>query len=843
MSDLAVSFGIGATLGASVSAVTGSTVKHLERLRKTTAATERASAQVSGYRAMRSSLGAATASMRAAEGRAATLSRQIQSTAHPTAELRRRFAAARAESGRLAGAVGRQRRALVGQARALRESGVAVSRLREEEDRLARTLRQQIAHRDRLARAVDAGSAARARRESARGDLVEAGALGYAVLRPMQAVVGQAVEFEEKMADIGKVVDFPRPGGLQAMGRDLLELSTRIPVAASGLADIVAEAGQAGVARGELMRFAADSAKVAVAFDLTGRQAGEAMAGLRTIFALGQDDVMDLAGAYNHLSNSMAARAPDLLDIANRAGGMARIVGLSGQQLGAIGATMLALKTPPEVAGTAINAMLTKLRTLGSEGPKVQAALSSIGLSARGVEAAMRQDAETAVVSVLEAVGKSDDVVGTLKALFGMEYADDVAKLVGSLDEYAKARRLASAEEARAASVESEYAVRAGTTANALQLAGNRVRRLAVNVGSALLPGINAALGPLGALADVGATLAERYPGVASGLVMLTTGLVVGKVALVAYRYAAATLGQTLLSVRARLVLLTPAVASARAWLVGTVSSLAGVPRAGAAAAGGVGKVTAALRVLRLALVSTGVGAVVVALGLAAAWLMRNWEPVKAFFAGVGRGIGAALDAMGPVGAVLRGIGEVVGDVIGWIAALFAPVEASEAALTRWGAAGEKVGMAIGAAFATALAPIRLVVGAAAKAIDVYRAWRGIADDEQPAAAEPPKPGAAVGAAKRTAAVATVAAGATFAAAPSPTQDVVPATAFPVPIRPGAPPAATTSSAAANVRVEATINVQPPAGADEQAIAREVARQLADAMRRAAVEAGLGESD
>ena len=65
-----------------------------------------------------------------------------------------------------------------------------------------------------------------------------------------------------------------------------------------------------------------------------------------------------------------------------------------------------------------------------------------------------------------------------------------------------------------------------------------------------------------------------------------------------------------------------------------------------------------------------------------------------------------------------------------------------------------------------------------------------------------------------------------------------PPPAFPAFAAVGAPP-----PAPAGVRVDARIVVNPPPGADEQEIAREVGRQLAAQMRRAAVEAGLGESD
>ena len=40
----------------------------------------------------------------------------------------------------------------------------------------------------------------------------------------------------------------------------------------------------------------------------------------------------------------------------------------------------------------------------------------------------------------------------------------------------------------------------------------------------------------------------------------------------------------------------------------------------------------AGMKIMRLALISTGIGAIVVALGAAAAWIVENWDEVKAFF-------------------------------------------------------------------------------------------------------------------------------------------------------------------------------------------------------------------
>ena len=328
------------------------------------------------------------------------------------------------------------------------------------------------------------------------------------------------------MADMAKVVDFPTPKAFELMSRDVRDLSLRVPVAAEGLAAIMAAAGQAGVPRAELRRFTEDAAQVAVAFDLSGEQAGSAMAGLRSIFGLGQQGAMDLAGAVNHLSNNMDATAPGLLDIANRAGSVGRLFGLTGGQVSALGATFLQLKTPPEVAATGINALLQRLQTADQQGRKFQDALSRIGLSAEGMRDHIARDAQGALLGFLEAVDGADDKAGILFQLFGQEYADDIQKLVGGLDHYRNALGLLNDENAGSVSVIEEYEKRAATTEFALQKFRNQTDKLAASVGETLLPALNWTLDLLGPLLSRVASLVEAFPAATTRVVGATAGVV-----------------------------------------------------------------------------------------------------------------------------------------------------------------------------------------------------------------------------------------------------------------------------------------------------------------------------
>ena len=76
--------------------------------------------------------------------------------------------------------------------------------------------------------------------------------LGRAAVNALSAPIRQAMDMQDAMADINKVVDFEDPKGPQKMQARLEKMSLEIPMSAAGLAQIAAAAGQAGIAADEL---------------------------------------------------------------------------------------------------------------------------------------------------------------------------------------------------------------------------------------------------------------------------------------------------------------------------------------------------------------------------------------------------------------------------------------------------------------------------------------------------------------------------------------------------------------------------------------------------------------
>lgn len=421
------------------------------------------------------------------------------------------------------------------------------------------------------------------------------------------AAVSKAVEFESAMADVAKVV-----GGtdeqVEQLAGQIQQMSRSIPLAATELAAMAAAGGQLGVPIEKLDEFVRLSAQMATAFGMSADQAGEAVAKLSNIFNLPMEQVQLLGDAINTLGNNMAAKEADIVEVLTRIGGAAGQFGLSAEQAGALGASMLSLGVSAEVAGTGINAILAKLQTAGIQGKDFQEALAGMGLSAKQLAADIEANPQKALEGFLQTLAKLEGAqkAEVLAKLFGQEYQDDVARLLAGLGQYEKALGLVADKAATAGAMQREFETRAKTTAAQMQLLRNGVDEVVTNLGSAFLPLVNMGVGALKGLTSVLADLTERFPalsGMAAVLAVATAGAAGAKVAYGAFAVVAAKAADALRGVVGASVSAASAQAGLAASAKGAATAYTGL---GAAADGARAKLAGLGAVGKLSL---GVGA------------------------------------------------------------------------------------------------------------------------------------------------------------------------------------------------------------------------------------------
>lgn len=427
-------------------------------------------------------------------------------------------------------------------------------------------------------------------------------ALGGTVAMPFKF----AIDFESAMADVKKVVNFTSEGEAKLFEKSLLSLSKTIPLSATELATITASGGQLGIAKENLLEFTTTVAKMSTAFDMSAESAGDSIAKLMNVYGLTQNQVVELGDAINHLSDTSASKAREVVEVLGRIGGTAKVFGLTTVQTSALSSAFLALGKPPEVAATAINALLLKLKTADKQNKSFQEGLDAIGLSAKDVKKSIEKDANGGLISFLKTLEKlpKSKQMGVLSDLFGAEYSDDIALLVGGMDNYTKALENTADKTKYLGSMQREFETRSQTTKNNLTLLGNSVKSIAINFGTLLLPALNSVINPVREIGNKVADFVTKFPVLSQVIGMVVVGAVALSIGFSAVGYMASFVIAGFLNI---------------------------------------GK---ALLVLNSLFLANPIGLAVVGIAVAATLIYTYWTPITSFFLNLWNGITSSFSSM-----------------------------------------------------------------------------------------------------------------------------------------------------------------------------------------------------
>lgn len=332
-----------------------------------------------------------------------------------------------------------------------------------------------------------------------------------------------AIDYEDAMADVKKVIT-ATDEEFKGLSDSLLQMSKVTPVSAAGLAKIAAAGAQLGVEVGNLKEFVTITSDMATAFDMTAEDAGKAVASLSNIFGITINDTKELGDAINYLSNNSAAEAKQIVDVLVRIGGTGKAVGLTQQEVAALGSTLIAFGKSPEIAGTAIDAFLAKLQMLNTLGPTGKESLDKLGISAVEMSQKIRDDASGAIVYFLEQVNQleNSEKSGVLTNIFGRGPQADILLMASNVGQLKSQLDLVSDSYKYLGSMQDESNSRAATTANQIIIFKNNIDALSISLGSKLLPTINKTVSGATSFVDAIARFTEMNPEITRFITYLT---------------------------------------------------------------------------------------------------------------------------------------------------------------------------------------------------------------------------------------------------------------------------------------------------------------------------------
>lgn len=574
------------------------------------------------------------------------------------------------------------------------------------------------AAQERLNRVQSAQQANQARRGELRGQMADTAALAFTAAAPVTV----AIDRETHALGIAKQLQGARDeaGNLTQkfwdMRKQIVGLGSEIPMATNDLLDLATAGLRMNVADTEIVGFTTNVAKLASALELPAEQVGDQFGKIKNVYKLSLDELKRLGDAVNYLDDANTVKGGELIDFLQRVGGSAGMAKVTAQEMAGIGTALISMGESADTAATSTRALFTKL-SAGASGTKAaRKALESMGLNPQTVAKGMTKNAVGTIAEVMKRINKlaPDKRTGVITEIFGLEHVGQISKLVTGTKELATAIEQANQASREGTSVEKEFNNTRGSTASHLKILRNQVGDVADNIGTVLLPSINAMAKAIGAATKPLAAFAEQHPLVTKVVVGTATALVAMRVATLAGGYAytflkgaALQVVGALATVRAQLTMTAIANRATAASTLVARSGFLGMARAAGAAT--------------LAMARNPIGLALVAASVAAVELYRHWDLVtasaKGFVAGFQQGVQPIVDAftglynvLTPLHPAFNAIGSAVKTVWDYFAGFLEPVKASEGALATATSAGEKFGRIVGGAIAIPYKTIGLLI-------------------------------------------------------------------------------------------------------------------------------------
>ncbi|HIK42154.1 phage tail tape measure protein [Thermoleptolyngbya sp. M55_K2018_002] len=460
------------------------------------------------------------------------------------------------------------------------------------------------------------------------------------VSRPIQnaltTAAHAAMDFESAMVGTNRAVGADTQAEINATRDTVMRLSQELGILPTAMADLVAEAGKLGIAAPQIEDYNRLVAQTGVAFDMSTDQSGAAIAKLTNVLGymdsqgrVNIEGLRQLNATIDYLGDSGATSQSAIVNVLGRAGGAARQFGLTNTEAAGLATAFLNLGDAPEVVGTALVGMLPKLQNATRQTSGFQETLAEIGISAKDMESAIKQDASGAFLDLMDRIQASGNASGIIQGLFGSgSDSAMLAKAVSNVEQFRKT--IESAEGVDVGRLGGSFETASATSGAALARLKTSMSILSIEIGSVLLPAIAQIAQGMTPIVQKIAEFARANPGIVK----------IG----VALALVAAAIGPVLVAVGS-LVSAFGAIGGAIAGIKGFMLAIAAI-KAGVLPAMGL---AGALVKVGAIIGGIGLGPIVaIGAGLAAAayLVIRNWQPISGFFAGLFASIQSAIAPM-----------------------------------------------------------------------------------------------------------------------------------------------------------------------------------------------------
>lgn len=318
------------------------------------------------------------------------------------------------------------------------------------------------------------------------------------------ALVGSAkaaMDWEKALVDVAKVAkstDLTKDGLLDPrVSQGIKDVSKDLGVMPTEVAELTAQITAAFSGKTDIVALASDVTKIGVAWDISGKHAGEFFKQTSAGLQINSDETKLLFGSINQLGNELGIKSSEIAEAMTRSAGVIKGANLSGETGAALNATLIKAGASAEVAATGVRTFIARLGAGEAATDKQIHAFNALGLSAEKVaknlasgDAAKAEAQIQEVVAALVKMGETapDQRMATLIQLFGSESIGSIGAAATAVDTLAASFAIAGDKAAAATSVQQEYDRVSNTSAARVEKLKANIGVLAIELGEKLLP-------------------------------------------------------------------------------------------------------------------------------------------------------------------------------------------------------------------------------------------------------------------------------------------------------------------------------------------------------------------
>lgn len=308
--------------------------------------------------------------------------------------------------------------------------------------------------------------------------------------------IKSSISFESAFASVRKTVDATEEE-FEGLSAEVKQMSTEVATSAADIAEVMAVAGQLGIATEHLAEFTRTMVDLGNSTDIVAAEAASTLAKFANITNMDQSQFSNLGATLVDLGNNYATTESAIMNMAQRLAAAGHQVGLTEAQILGFATALSSVGIEAEMGGSAFSKALIKMEVAAATGGEALNDFAAVsGMTAEQFRALWNNDPASAFQAFIVGLAAMDDqgmsAIATLEeiGIAEVRLRDTLLRSVNATELFAETQVTANNAWQQNSALTNEASKRYATTASQLENLKNKALLFAQQIGDDLNPTI-----------------------------------------------------------------------------------------------------------------------------------------------------------------------------------------------------------------------------------------------------------------------------------------------------------------------------------------------------------------